>query len=438
MGEVEPLAIAVEKTQNDTIQVLEKGREDTPVLVENENEGIDLAVVLNTPLELQGLPPDPDKASKPMNETLTHKLIDEVAEAALKLATFDGGTSTKVVAQSAKKKIPVDAPLTRSKVGDVNGVMLTFVHGHTYYVKRRELWSQFSPVSKPWLVLGDFNSYLSIDEKRGVRKPIVAGMEDFRSFLNDNLLLEVPNKGIKYTWCNQRHGSRRVLGKIDRMCCNEEWLQQFPGWSYKILSRLCSDHAPLIGWTVVVPKPANCPFKFLNMWAAHPSFLDMVANSWFEPLEARHNPLLNLSLKLKRLKRAIKHWNKYDFGHLGTRITEETEILQHFQILADSNPDEEVVIKQAEKQEKVVEELLDQECTLLKQKAGIKWAHEVKEGGMGLRRLADVNKACLMKMAWSVQQENGDWLKFIKGKYTARSGDWCDHKTSSVWPGLKQ
>ncbi|KAF5193757.1 Ribonuclease h domain [Thalictrum thalictroides] len=312
MGEVEPLAIAVEKTQNDTIQ---------------------------------GLPPDPDKASKPMNETLTHKLIDEVAEAALKLATFNGGTSTKVVAQSAKK-IPVDAPLTRGirkkkaknrlfkiirnhdpdylgllepmiypkdvpygllqslgfssiflhnergnkkpniwllwKNGcvvpqllsyteqclsvDVNGVMLTFVHGHTYYVKRRELWSQFSPVSKPWLVLGDFNSYLSIDEKRGVRKPIVAGMEDFRSFLNDNLLLEVPNKGIKYTWCNQRHGSRRVLGKIDRMCCNEEWLLQFPGWSYKILSRLCSDHAPLIGWTVVVPKPANCPFKFLNIY----------------------------------------------------------------------------------------------------------------------------------------------------------------------------
>ncbi|KAF5197968.1 zinc ion binding / nucleic acid binding protein, partial [Thalictrum thalictroides] len=38
MGEVEPLAIAVEKTQNDTIQVLEKGREDTPVLLENENE----------------------------------------------------------------------------------------------------------------------------------------------------------------------------------------------------------------------------------------------------------------------------------------------------------------------------------------------------------------------------------------------------------------
>ncbi|KAF5176879.1 hypothetical protein FRX31_033535 [Thalictrum thalictroides] len=83
---------------------------------------------------------------------------------------------------------------------EVNGVFLSVVHGHTYYVRRRELWERLSATSgKPWLLMGDFNSYLCNEEKKGVRKPILAGMEDFREFLSSNCLLEVPNKGIKFT-----------------------------------------------------------------------------------------------------------------------------------------------------------------------------------------------------------------------------------------------
>ncbi|KAF5201463.1 hypothetical protein FRX31_008951, partial [Thalictrum thalictroides] len=56
----------------------------------------------------------------------------------------------------------------------------------------------------------------------------------------------------------------------------------------------------------------------------------------------------------------------------------------------------------------------------------VKWERvctPVKERGMGPRRLIDVNKACLIKMAWGIHN---------------KPGDWSNHKTSSAWPDLKQ
>ncbi|KAF5176881.1 hypothetical protein FRX31_033537, partial [Thalictrum thalictroides] len=102
----------------------------------------------------------------------------------------------------------------------------------------------------------------------------------------------------------------------------------------------------------------------------------MVDESWNETLGAKHNPILNLSLKLKRLKVAIKRWNKHDFGYIGTRITEETEISEQLQVLSENDLDNTALVDKMEEQESKVENLLNLECSLLKQKAGVKWDHE--------------------------------------------------------------
>lgn len=53
------------------------------------------------------------------------------------------------------------------------------------------------------------------------------------------------------------------------------------------------------------------PFIFQQMWVRHPTFKDMVAHSWSEPVYGR--PISCLSMKLRRLKAHLKSWNK-EFG----------------------------------------------------------------------------------------------------------------------------
>ncbi|KAF9606277.1 hypothetical protein IFM89_024186 [Coptis chinensis] len=58
------------------------------------------------------------------------------------------------------------------------------------------------------------------------------------------------------------------------------------------------------------------------MWCSHENFKAMVKENWQVPIEG--NPFFILIQKLKRLKKALKTWNKETFGHLPTNIKVET------------------------------------------------------------------------------------------------------------------
>lgn len=49
-------------------------------------------------------------------------------------------------------------------------------------------------------------------------------------------------------------------------------------------------------------------FQFQQMWIRHPTFMDLVANSWSAPTHTR--PMLSMSIKRWRLKLLLKTWNK--------------------------------------------------------------------------------------------------------------------------------
>ncbi|KAF5202294.1 hypothetical protein FRX31_008119 [Thalictrum thalictroides] len=62
----------------------------------------------------------------------------------------------------------------------------------------------------------------------------------------------------------------------------------------------------------------------------------------------------------------------------------------------------------------------------------------VMEGGIGMRRLGDVNKALMMKMAWTCLTEDNLFARFMGAKYRNKDGDFIQHyKQSSIWAGLK-
>ncbi|XP_026438062.1 uncharacterized protein LOC113336627 [Papaver somniferum] len=84
--------------------------------------------------------------------------------------------------------------ITVNFVGD----FITAVHASYNPVVRKRLWRQLGLgfISIPWLVLGDFNCVLRLEEKKGGRPIKEVYMNEFRSWISDNGLVEVDAIGF--------------------------------------------------------------------------------------------------------------------------------------------------------------------------------------------------------------------------------------------------
>ncbi|KAF9603015.1 hypothetical protein IFM89_033642 [Coptis chinensis] len=104
-------------------------------------------------------------------------------------------------------------------------------------------------------------------------------MNNFNNLIHSNALLDSTSLGFKYSWCNNRWGSKRMLQKLDRMLVNQGWQEGNAGWGSKILTRRHSDHSPIVGWNTRIPKPYNILYRFRKAWISHESLKAVVEAS---------------------------------------------------------------------------------------------------------------------------------------------------------------
>ncbi|KAF6152725.1 hypothetical protein GIB67_021385 [Kingdonia uniflora] len=71
----------------------------------------------------------------------------------------------------------------------------------------------------------------------------------------------------------------------------------------------------------------------------------------------------------------------------------------------------------------------------------VKWekvCKPLKEGGLGIRSLKEVNDAMLCKLHWAFCDRQEDWSQFMHAKFTNKTGDFIRyHKKSTIWLGIK-
>ncbi|OIT34460.1 hypothetical protein A4A49_66105, partial [Nicotiana attenuata] len=105
--------------------------------------------------------------------------------------------------------------------------MLSRVYAHNTREERKELWETLVQLSsncqKPWLILGDFNSVLKMEDRMGGNPVAWSEVVDFQNCVDTCGLIELLQQGQKYTW-NDRNGDHRLFSKIDWMFINEIWL----------------------------------------------------------------------------------------------------------------------------------------------------------------------------------------------------------------------
>ncbi|XP_057246796.1 uncharacterized protein LOC104899352 [Beta vulgaris subsp. vulgaris] len=152
---------------------------------------------------------------------------------------------------------------------------VAMVYGANDGEVREELWRDFVRLSKnvkeAWVVMGDFNSVLNLEE---------------------------------------RLGSAVTLREVEPF----RWVDKFSNANVMFTLEGISDHcAGVLKLDSALSVKAR-PFKFCNMWAMDESFLNIVQHGWQERIEGA--PMFRVVSKLKKSKQSLRNLHKNKFSQI--------------------------------------------------------------------------------------------------------------------------
>ncbi|KAL3329033.1 hypothetical protein AABB24_036239 [Solanum stoloniferum] len=109
---------------------------------------------------------------------------------------------------------------------------------------RIPLWTTIHQLSThipdPWLIMGDFNSILTTEDRPIGSQVQSSETRDFQECITDCNLTELATVGRKFTWTNGH-----VFSRIDRAPVNAEWVLHMPIVQVSVIDPLFSNHSLL-------------------------------------------------------------------------------------------------------------------------------------------------------------------------------------------------
>ncbi|XP_022855777.1 uncharacterized protein LOC111376995 [Olea europaea var. sylvestris] len=198
--------------------------------------------------------------------------------------------------------------------------------------------------------MGDFNSVLSPSEVAGGSSSWPTWQDDLGNCMMTVGLVDLKFDGYLYTWSN-KHVSDPTQGT--RSCISE----------FEVGGGICG---------IVAELPhRKIPFRFFDYWIDHSDFFPLVAQVWGETVLG--TPMFCLCSKLKKLKLALKNFNKEHFSELPTRVTQTRTDIEHVQCLIQQSPLDSSLHREEARLQKELYELSRAEEGFLRQKARVKW-----------------------------------------------------------------
>ena len=144
--------------------------------------------------------------------------------------------------------------------------VLTIVYAGPHVQNRAVLWPQLqqfaSETTKPWLVAGDFNETIDLEERNHGGPEMIRRCQRFKLWIENSGLIDLGFSGPRFTWTRGVSTQTRKEARLDRALCNMEWRERFQEGSVRHLLRAGSDHSPLLiatgGFSRAVAR--NTPF----------------------------------------------------------------------------------------------------------------------------------------------------------------------------------
>ncbi|KAK8675621.1 hypothetical protein V6N13_033686 [Hibiscus sabdariffa] len=129
-------------------------------------------------------------------------------------------------------------------------------------------------VDCPWVVIGDFNATISLDDRLGCssNSPEPA----FQDMVFNCGLHDLGYSGPDFTWYR---GNCSV--RLDHCFGNTLWFKNFPHSSLQHLLHMKSDHRPiLLCSTFQHAYPRSTNFRYFSGWSLHREFKRLVRDNW--------------------------------------------------------------------------------------------------------------------------------------------------------------
>lgn len=126
---------------------------------------------------------------------------------------------------------------------------------------------------------GDFNLIRTADDKSSGHANFKL-MDNFNAFISANGLMEIKQSGPRFTWTNKQ--ARPIMVNLDRILVSASWEMRFPLCNSISLTRVGSDHCPIVFETGdnVIRKQKR--FFFEKKWFEQENFLEVVQEKWKE------------------------------------------------------------------------------------------------------------------------------------------------------------
>lgn len=180
-------------------------------------------------------------------------------------------------------------------------------------------------MSEPWLIMGDFNVVTSqLERVNSVLAPQEA-IDEFLECLSQYGLNEMPVTGARYTWWNNQEGGEVVWSRLDRILCSAQWLNSVPNADGHVGPMGVLDHCTLQVTINNVDAMRRAPFKYLNAWSEHPSFLQLVQHCWEQDISG--SPMYVIVTKLKALKQALRKLHRGHYLKISEEVHEAYKML---------------------------------------------------------------------------------------------------------------
>ncbi|XP_071708015.1 uncharacterized protein [Rutidosis leptorrhynchoides] len=223
--------------------------------------------------------------------------------------------------------------------GDCN-FFVSFVYAANLYIDRRPLWQDCLKHNVfigmcPWVIMGDFNASLNIEEfYTGVASTTIA-MREFKECVDSLCMTDVNHSGLQYTWNQRPKTNDGILKKIDRVMANDVFIEHYTNAFAIFQPYRISDHSPSI---LKIPSGVtrkHGPFRFSNYITNHCLFQDTVSECWNQVVQGQE--MFKVVMKLRGLKKPLRKlmWMK---GNLHDRVIDCRLKLEQAQKDLDIDP----------------------------------------------------------------------------------------------------
>ncbi|XP_070011429.1 uncharacterized protein [Nicotiana sylvestris] len=116
----------------------------------------------------------------------------------------------------------------------------------------------------PWLIIGDFNSVLNVDDRVNGISIHQTEMIDFQNCLDDIKVGQITKRNSRFSWSNKRDAEVRIYSHIDWAFGNADWFNTYNGVEAIYMLPGCSDHTPIMINTEVVKVKVKRPYRLLT------------------------------------------------------------------------------------------------------------------------------------------------------------------------------